>query len=410
MKHHIIYPTRNRSVTAAFSAAAAIVVVSMALSSTSLGQESPIADESIQTKSVRLANQLGDRKFSVRERSMQELFEMGLPAVTALHGALDHPDREVRRRAIRALDEIARRDRPRRLALLTSGMALGELEVKHALFGIPGLGKLVHIAGDTPESRRMLAMALRADWELIEDSTRKDIDTLQLIELTCRKARATEHRHNAGIGPETMVAIITASMLRGQPLPDRISQQVYSLLSQMDPSSTSLSATDTPAWDLESFRRLIGAFILDADGPTAVYQGLKISMEHNLPEGLASAKRIVKGGYSLPHIRQFAILAVARFGDQSHINDLQLLLDDEAVCFTRRRTNERRYFECQVRDLSMAAILHLVGRDPREFGFRHIQTSERYVFQPHTVGFDSVEERETAMARFHVQLASNIIP
>jgi hypothetical protein len=54
--------------------------------------------------------------------------------------------------------------------------------------------------------------------------------------------------------------------------------------------------------------------------------------------------------------------------------------------------------------------LHLVGRDPREFGFRHIQTSEQYVYQPHTVGFDSDEDREAATAWFHVLLASNVVP
>ena len=375
-----------------------------------LGQDSTTTTESAQPHIAELVKQLGDRKFSVRERSMRQLFDSGLPAVMPLHKALDNPDREVRRRATRALNEIARRDRPRRLAMLTSGTALSELELDHALFGIPGLEKLIHVAGDSPETRRMLAMALRADWELIENSTRKDIDTLQLLELSCGRARSREARQDTGVRPETIVAVITSSMLRGQPLPDRTAIQVYSLLSQMNRNSTSLSATETPAWGLESFRRLVGAFILEADGPTAIYQGLKTAMEHSLPEGLASAERIVKGGYSLPHIRQFAILAVARFGDESHIGDLQLLLDDDDVCFTRRRTSERVQFECQVRDLAMAAILHLVGRDPREFGFRHIQTSEQYVYQPHTVGFDSDEDREAATARFHVLLASNVVP
>jgi hypothetical protein len=405
---HLIHPVCALPFSAAAAVSASLWVV-LIWAPPSSGQVGG-ADASPNVSIARLVEQLGDRHFSVRERSMQDLFKIGLPAVRELQRAQDHVDREVRSRAQRALDEIARRDRPRRLALLTSGSALGELELNHALFGIPGFDKLIHISGDTSETRRMLAMALRVNWELIEDSSRKDIDTLRLIEMSCAQARSIEARQNTGVRPETIVAIVTSSMLRDQPLPDRTAIQVYSLLSQMNRSSTSLSISDQPAWEQESFRRLVGAFVLEADGPTAIYQGLKTSMEHELPEGLDSAERIVKGGYTLPHIRQFAILALARFGDQTHVRDLQLLLQDEDVCFTRRRSSDRAQFECQVRDLAMAAILHLVGRDPRKFGFRHIQSSENYVFQPHTVGFDSLENREAAFARFHLLLAGHIVP
>ena len=43
--------------------------------------------------------------------------------------------------------------------MLTAGTALSELELNHALFGIPGLEKLIHVAGDTPEKDQGLVVS-----------------------------------------------------------------------------------------------------------------------------------------------------------------------------------------------------------------------------------------------------------
>ncbi len=357
---------------------------------------------------VELVRQLGAHTFRQREEATRKLSLAGLDATVELERALKHRDREVRDRAQRVLIEIARQDRPRRMAKLLGGGPVGDVDRPLALFGIPGMDIMFSIAGDTPEARRLLAAALQSDWDFCEAIFEPNRRSVDLIEARCTELRS----HRSVAADRSWVGAVVAILLGVVHNPDALSDntaiQVYSVLNQLE-----LSTSNEPngeLWEMGAFRRLIGHFIVCCDGPTATYQGLNVSLRFNLPEGLQAAERVIRDGRSLPFVRQYAILTIARFGNERHIEDLQNLMNDDQICFTRRTTLRNSHFECQICDLAMATILHLVGRDPRQFGFMHLQFSQNYVFQPHTVGFDNDELRQMARLQFQIYAAAPHLP
>ncbi len=84
--------------------------------------------------------------------------------------------------------------------------------------------------------------------------------------------------------------------------------------------------------------------------------------------------------------------------DKTHVPLLETLLDDATRC-TSMRINNRNY-ETQVRDIALAALLHITKQDPRKFGFDRLQTHPQIVFNTTTVGFEDDTKRNEALAKW----------
>ena len=363
-----------------------------------------VSGETVET----LIAALGAKSFAMREAAMRQLFDGGLEAVPQLRAAADSSDREVRRRARRITAEIARRDRPRRMQLLLSGLPIHQLLDDTSHFGIPGLETYFNLVPDTVAARRLLGRALRDEWDLLDRMCDDATADFELLEERCAAIR--QDRANKSVPPSSMAALLLAAIHPTRGVPDRTAIQIYSMLSQMDEQGCAEIMEGDTIWEHPTFRQLVGAFILRSDGPTAIYQGLNTALRHGLPEGLEAAERVAQGGFALPHIRQFAILTIARFGNRRHIRDLEHLAADDQVYYTRRAHHRDLRFECQVGDLAMASMLYLSGADPVHFGFRHLKTSDCYVFQPHTVGFESDIDRQAARHRFRLYFMQSPLP
>ena len=120
-------------------------------------------------------------------------------------------------------------------------------------------------------------------------------------------------------------------------------------------------------------------------------------MQHELPEGLAAADKMLDGD-TPAYYRQYAILTYAKLGDKQHLPRLMKLLNDATVCTTHRVNNEQ--FQTQFRDIALVAILHLLGRDPKQFGFDRLRAHSQYVYSPYTLGFKDSTDREAAFAKW----------
>lgn len=82
---------------------------------------------------------------------------------------------------------------------------------------------------------------------------------------------------------------------------------------------------------------------------------------------------------------------------------LEELLDDHAVCYKRAHPQTQKLiFECQLRDVALATLMHLYGQDPKKFGFQQLQSNPQFVFQPYTIGFSSEDQRRTAHQKWEV--------
>jgi len=150
-------------------------------------------------------------------------------------------------------------------------------------------------------------------------------------------------------------------------------------------------------------RRLLGAWIERLADTNLAFQSIWLGMRYDLPQGLAPAKSLLKRADQQPFVRQMAILAVAKLGSQSDAAALEPLLTDPAAC--NPNDQQKTTYRCEVRDVALAAIIHLHGRDPKVFGFEKIQKHPQSLFAQNTMGFSDSASRAATVARWKAWLA-----
>ena len=82
-------------------------------------------------------------------------------------------------------------------------------------------------------------------------------------------------------------------------------------------------------------------------------------------------------------------------GMTEDIDFLESLLDDQTICSSSRVKTKVR--QTQIRDVALAAILHLAKQDLKDYGFDRAQPNSNTVFHANSLGFESDEQREHAI-------------
>lgn len=152
-------------------------------------------------------------------------------------------------------------------------------------------------------------------------------------------------------------------------------------------------------------RRLIGHWMNTSasNHPGVVNQKLAVILRHSLAEGLPLALRVARGdadiGVQPATYRATAILAVAKTGDESNVSDLRPMLTEETVCQERNSVIEgrRQRIVVQLRDVALAAIIHLQGKKPADFGMLGVRRHEQMVFHLGTLGFSADAQRKKVL-------------
>ena len=125
---------------------------------------------------------------------------------------------------------------------------------------------------------------------------------------------------------------------------------------------------------------------------------------------MAPALTVIEDRESRPHIRQYALLTIAKFGSVANVGKIKQLLSDTDVCYRREDPRTKKaQFECQVRDVAFATMLHLTSRDPRQFGFVNAKSNSYSVYQPSTLGFANDDERKVAYAKWESESGAPLI-
>lgn len=68
----------------------------------------------------------------------------------------------------------------------------------------------------------------------------------------------------------------------------------------------------------DSVRKLLGAWIRRGEDFQA-YQGIMLAMQYEMKDALPPAERLLKNANIQGHMKQYALVAIAKFGDESHI-------------------------------------------------------------------------------------------
>ncbi|MBM3999541.1 MAG: hypothetical protein FJ297_08400 [Planctomycetes bacterium] len=340
-----------------------------------------------------LVRQLGDLRFSVRERATEQLVRIGSDALPALDAGARHRDREIRYRSGRILTIVRKNDFQRRLEAFASD-ARGEKD-----HGLPGWRAFRDAFGVSTASRSLFVEMVRAEpalFQSLDEGPKEAAFTLDNRTLAIQQPAAQVGGEVISLG--TVAAMLFVMTEGGVEPSDQASNFVLSSCFQ---GSFDKALSDGPNRDL--VRKILGKAIEQShDWPA--YTAIRLALRYDMGEGLKPALRTFEGGQNvnIVYIRQFAILAIGRFGDRSHTDVLEPLLDDPTPCVPAQAINKQMTFETQLRDIALAVLWKLHGQDPQNHGFGdRVQEDPQLVFHPSTLGFPGDAERQAAIREWH---------
>jgi hypothetical protein len=133
-----------------------------------------------------------------------------------------------------------------------------------------------------------------------------------------------------------------------------------------------------------------------------------LSMQYDLREGLEPAIDLVRQPGSQAQFLQMALLVIGRFGDRQHLSVLEPLLDNRDSLFTHNQNGQA--IKSEVRDVTLAVLVHLSGQDLKDYGFERIQRDPRTLFNISSIGFSSSATRDKSLAKWKAWSADHQKP
>ena len=330
--------------------------------------------------------QLGDTKFQTREMATRTLLESGPAAIPALRECVDHPDRETRFRSQWVLEHIETWDRRRRLSLFLNYQDSAETN-------FPGWDRMSDLVGDSRQSRQFFAEMVRTELSLLNTfqlHQRAGITELTMaVRDRCRDIQQSRTSFRNDMEQATVGTLLLLATAQDMELPDDLIRQLYSLCIQL-PDAVRSERQSRP------LRLLLGKWIVEAGDETTAPQRLSLALRFDISASVELAESVLQSD-SLPGAqKQMPILTIAKMGQRRHVALLEPLLTDQSACGTFRDPKTRKSAKIQVRDLALAATIHLLGQDPKDFGFNHVKSHPTYGFVPTSLGFPTPQERTNA--------------
>jgi hypothetical protein len=366
-------------------ATAALLIAISGRASAAPPEDEPQADSFI--------SQLGDERYAVRERASEQLIQLGFAAVPALEKARRQADREIRYRAERILAIVQRNDFQRRLEAFAADPQ-GDDD-----YGLPGWSRFRENVGTTASDRALFVDMLRCEPELFQALGHSPREAGALLETRAMQIRLEIYQDDPFSGDSAPVGH-TAALFFLVIQPDlHASDEVLRIALESSFHAKFERAATESAYD-QPLRKLLSRAIEQANDFSGGL-AIRTAMRYDLKEGIVPAVRILQGGqtFVIPPDRPVAVLALARFGDQSHTTLLENLLSDSTSVQTNLADNQS--YDTQMRDLALAALWKLHGENPKHHGFSHFfREDPQNGFLLHTVGFPNEEKRSAALAEW----------
>ncbi|HTN77538.1 MAG TPA: hypothetical protein VL096_19905 [Pirellulaceae bacterium] len=330
-----------------------------------------------------LVEQLGDASYLKRERARLELERREFDAQDALEVGVKSDDLEVSYLCEQLLIDIREKATQRHLAKFVNETD----KDKH--YDFPAWKALKELLGDDPTVRQMYVDMYRDEPDLLKSLATEKED---IAGKATARALVVQRNINSFRMPITVGSIATMLLVGGQDdvtLPVNGNSIIYSFCYQQVFRDSFNSPTQGPA-----LRKLLGKFMLKADDNSA-YQGLTLAMQFGMKEeGLRTATRVLEGKATAAHVKQYAMMTVAKLGDSEHMKLLEPLMEDATVC-SQQQVNKVIY-KTQVRDIALFALVHIAKEDPKQYGFDRFSPNPQIVANVHTLGFENDEKRAAA--------------
>ncbi|TWT34472.1 hypothetical protein [Blastopirellula retiformator] len=362
------------------------LLLALPVTSIALAQESATVDA--------LVVDLGADDFQTRKRAAETLLDRGMAAHTALVAASTSPDPTVKMQAINLLDEIVLQDRRDRI----DAFRAADKQVS-----LPCWDQFCEITGDDAVARRIFARMIESEWELFELANSKPEEIDYAI---YRRALDMRTRLYNNQSPPAMASVAALLLLTGSETFE-VTAPAYAELQYSLSSRPITQALNNPE-EAEIVRKLFNRWITHSvHSPYLTMQHrfsvLLLAIREDLRAGSLLARSMIEdpapSTQSIPNNLHLAysILAIAKLGTTDDIPFLEQLFEDDSDVVP---VNQREPFESQVRDVALAAAIHLAGRSPREFGFDRINSDANYLYSYRTIGFASDVERSAAFDKW----------
>lgn len=364
-------------------------------------QETGPMDEPLNEQQIQaLVRQLGDKSFRARQRATQELTRIGVHAKQALLAALADPDAEIRFRARHILVSVLDSDFDLQLAAFAADV---DGKQEHDL---PGWTRFRELAGDDRAARLLFVEMQHAERGLLQSEESSPETVGDLLDTRTQQLQQRMQDQDAAQRKQPSLASISALLLVATNERVQVSTQAGSYLCNFAYQNTFQQAM------LEQRRsrplhKLLAKWVQRDFGADATvsYQTLMLALRYDLKEGVQPALAVVQGAAIQPHMRQYGILALAKLGGKDYIQALEPLLEDESACASR--TVGDAQVDTQIRDVALAALLHITGQDLATYGFADVQEIPMLLYNTATLGFADDETRQKALKHWTEWSAKN---
>jgi hypothetical protein len=347
---------------------------------------------------------LGSASFAEREQATRQLTRLGIVTKEALTAAAADPDRELRARARDILATVRQSDFRDRLEAFSADYDGRRKQT------LPGWERFAQVFGPGHQARQLFVEMQRDEPALLEAYAEGGRAADAALQARCQElleqlTHATPRETLFSVGTAaTLLLVGSADDVR---VDEQLGIQLYSWMIYQP--SFSKIARGGP-WS-GMLKKLLGMWIVKDSGSTATAQNLVLAASYELKsEGLHLAEKVLSGNADNPQLRQFALLAIGRFGDRKHIPLVEKFLADATACGAIQANNPPLQVELQIRDVVLAVLIHLTDQRVADYGGVVGHMSPQSVFQVPSLGFPKQPDRDAALARWASWRAEQLEP
>ncbi len=345
--------------------------------------EKPAAAATDPAHPTALIGKLGSEDFTERESASDELTRIGISAFAALEAAAEHPDREVRYRSIRILGQIRELDLQRRLDAFLAGKDASD-------YSLPSWSRFGKTYGDDSQTRQLFVELTRADPELLQTLEQSPRQAAELV-----GQRMTQHQQamqfgQRQIGLGSLVSLVFVAAEPDVELPDPTMTMVLNFCQQQ----ALRDALNNPSKS-DVAKKMLGALIRRSQDNSA-YMAMLVAMNYGLDDGMVPALKVLKNDANrVPHMSLYALMTVAKLGNESHLPLVEKLLEDKVVI--TRMQQDKVIHDIQVRDAALATAVLLTKQDLKTYFANRadLQSTDpqQIFYNARLIGFASDDER-----------------
>ncbi|MEW4487432.1 hypothetical protein AB1L42_05090 [Thalassoglobus sp. JC818] len=350
--------------------------------------------ESASESTASLVRQLGSRSFQVRSDAERKLLESGFDSLGAINQGINSDDPEVRTRSLRVMQLLERSIFVRYRDKIRDNPWLFPQQLT------PGWETFFELVGESPEARALYVQLLQSETAIMLSLNRPGWQSR--FEQRCGEILSFPQ------GPfqaKTSLATMTALLfLACHPENTPSGPATTVINSFLNDSQFRRATRDQKTGTV--LRSLVGQWILCSVSSSSS-QRLSLAASFEMAEGLDAARELIsqrhKVSFSPTHLED-AISYLGRYGGPVVIEELEQLLDDEMKLRGRYRGGP----EVQVRDIALAALLHLTNQNPESYGLHDLRPRTGFLYIGSSVRFGSTEDRLSAIEQWRTWRARNL--